>query len=120
MVTCALVGLVAGIALPSQRAQILKSRRADGALALTRLQDAAERYRAHHGHYAADLQALGVRPLSAGGHYTLALDVAAAERYQARAVAQGDQRDDAECPALVLDVNAGFARNGPSPRCWGR
>lgn len=120
-VVCAMVGVLAAVAVPSYQDHLLRSGRADAVDALTRLQMAQAQYHAAHGLYAAELAVLrGVpQPASARGRYTLAL-VATGEGYRATAVAQGRQRRDTECTALSVEVAQGFTHHGPSTRCWNR
>ena len=120
--TCALVGIVAGVALPSYRDQQMRGRRADAVAALTQLQAAEERYRANNGFYSSDFGALQVAATSPEGLYALALELDGSEHYHASAsaVAGKAQAGDSACPQLVLDVAAGFAEIGPDRRCWNR
>lgn len=120
-VVCALVGIVSAIALPSLRGHELRSARVDAVAALTRLQAAQEQHRALHGLYAIDLQALrGVGAASAQGRYAIELAGSGPDGYRAIARAQGVQLHDSGCPELTLEVANGFARPGPSARCWNR
>jgi type IV pilus assembly protein PilE len=122
LATCAIAGVLAGVALPAWNGQILKARRADATSALGRLQAAQERYRAAHGRYAADLAALRVGSSSDDGLYAVALQLTGPDAYRASAaaVAGRPQAADAECARLVLDVSSGFATAGPTARCWNR
>jgi type IV pilus assembly protein PilE len=129
LVACAVVGLLACLALPSYREQQLRAGRLDAVDALTRLQVAQEQHRAAHGRYATQLQALvGTAAHSRQGLYTLALAANVAneypsgggEAYAAVATAQGSQSRDTACAALTLSVQHGFAEAGPSVRCWNR
>jgi type IV pilus assembly protein PilE len=122
LTTCALVGVVAGIAMPSYQGQLVKSRRADAVSALTRVQAAQERFRSANGFYSNALQPLGLPARSAEGLYELAIETHAPEQYRATAsaVAHGPQAGDGDCTQLVLDVTSGFAQSGPNARCWNR
>ena len=120
-VVLAVVAILAAVVVPSWRGHALRAARQDGAQALTRLQAAQEQHRSLHGLYAGELSALqGVRPLSDQGLYTLAVQLTGPESYLATAQARGEQVQDRNCPALTLDVRAGFAQDGPDPRCWAR
>jgi type IV pilus assembly protein PilE len=119
----ATVALLAAVALPSYRGQLLQAGRVDAVAALTRLQAAQEQHRAAHGLYAAQLGALrGVGAVSPQGRYTVSLALQGAEGYRATATARagGPQASDRECVELTLDVVQGFATAGPSARCWRR
>jgi type IV pilus assembly protein PilE len=121
-IACAMVAVLAGIALPGYQAQLMHARRADAVGALMRVQQAQERMRMHHGLYSADFRALQVAPHSGEGLYTLAVELTGPDSYRATAtpVAGRAQAGDRECPQLALDVNRGFAQTGPSARCWNR
>lgn len=121
MVACAIVVLLATAALPSMRGEALRAARWDAVQALTRLQAEQERYRSAHGLYATDLVALGgVAAVSAQGRYALRVQSTGPESYTATAQARGAQARDTPCSELTLQVNQGFARNGPDPQCWNR
>lgn len=122
MSACTIAAVVAGLAVPSWQGSLLKSRRADAVQALTRLQAAQEQYRGNHGHYAATLDTLRLGTRSEAGHYLLALDREADGRYRASATpaAGGAQQADHDCAPLTLAVDSGFARPGPTRRCWNR
>jgi type IV pilus assembly protein PilE len=118
-IVAGLAALLAGLALPSLHQQWLKSRRADAIGSLTRLQHAQERHRQQFGLYAGDARALPGGGRSAEGLYTIELR-AAADGYTALAHATGGQSADSDCTTITLTIDAGFARHGPSPRCWNR
>lgn len=119
---CAVVGVLAGVALPSYQGQLQRARRTDAVAALTRLQAAQEAMRSQHGLYSADFGALQLAPTSGEGLYTLQLEITGPDSYRARAVARADgqQAADHDCATLLLDVKSGFAEVGPSARCWNR
>lgn len=120
-IALAVVGIIAAAAWPSQLAQLQRARRMDGIAALTQLQFAQERFRAHHGHYSAQLAGVGAGR-SPEGLYLLAVDDAAVDTVTlvARARPDGPQQSDAECRELTLRLNQGLADVGPSGRCWNR
>lgn len=120
LVVLVLVALLAGAALPGYQGHLQRAARIDAVEALTRLQAAQERHRMAHGWYANQLSVLGISARSTQGRYAIALAPLGAERYQARAEAVGAQAADGECSLLTLDVDQGFAREGPSARCWNR
>jgi type IV pilus assembly protein PilE len=121
VVVCAVVAVMAAVALPMMRLPALRTARLDAVQALMRLQAAQEQHRALHGLYAADLQPLrGVAERSPQGLYRLSLAGTGPDAYRASAVAQGAQARDTACATLTLDVRLGFAQEGPSPACWNR
>lgn len=116
--------LLLTLAVPQGLAMLAKGRRADAITALTRVQLAQERYRAHHGIYAADRRALGAAAAerSEGGLYDIVLQDVRPQAYraEARARADGPQARDETCLQIVLHVDDGQARLGPTPACWNR
>jgi prepilin-type N-terminal cleavage/methylation domain-containing protein len=120
-IVCAVVAVMAALALPMMRSPALRVARLDAMQSLMRLQAAQEQHRSLHGLYAADLQPLrGVNERSAQGLYRISLAGTGPDAYRASAVAQGAQARDTDCPTLTLEVHLGFAQEGPSPACWNR
>ena len=123
-VACALVGVMASLAVPGLREQQRAAGRSDAVDALTRVQVEQARHFDLHGLYASELGALGAAKSSRSpqGAYAITLDRGTAETYTATAtpLATGPQAGDDACPALTLRVREGFAEFGPSARCWGR
>jgi len=123
-VACALVGVMASLAVPAMREQRRAAGRSDAVDGLTRVQIEQARHFDLHGLYASHLDALrGARSSrSPQGAYAITLDRGTAEAYTATAtpVPTGPQAGDAACPALTLRVREGFAEFGPNARCWGR
>jgi type IV pilus assembly protein PilE len=122
LVVCALVGLAVACLVPAARTHELRVGRLDAVQALTRVQVAQENYRAAHGLYTTEWNALqGAGPvLSAQGRYQLSLQLQGSESYTAVATATGVQTQDHACNALTLQVARGFAQHGPSADCWNR
>ncbi len=127
-VATAVVAVLACIALPTYRSHELRAGRLDAVDALTRVQVAQEQYRAAHGVYAQQMQALvGAAPHSRQGLYTVKLAAAdtannllGPDTYAAVATAQGRQSHDTGCAELTLNVRSGFPQEGPNPQCWNR
>lgn len=119
---CAVVGVVASIALPSYQAQMQRARRSDAVAALTKLQAAQERMRAQHGIYSGDFNVLQVASVSDAGLYALAIELTGPESYRASATALAGraQAGDNECAQLQIGVKSGFVETGPGQRCWNR
>lgn len=122
-VVLAVAGVLAAAAWPSFQSQLQRGRRAEAVAALLRVQIAQESHRAHHGLYAARLQALaGASSASSrDGHYDIELEGGGAG-YEARAVARagGTAAGDGDCATLRLQVHDGIADFAPSARCWNR
>lgn len=137
VVTLAIVGVLASIALPSLMQQIRKTRRADAVAAVLRVQQAQERHRATQPTYAASLDADGLNmpTASPSGHYLMssaAASGAESSAYVVRAQAQGPQAQDLTCRHMVVNVTGGqltyssgaeadAGNTGAANRaCWGQ
>lgn len=112
VITLAVVGMLATMALPSLMQQIRKTRRADAVAAVLRVQQAQERYRAVQPRYASELgpDGLGMPATSPSGHYLLSSSAASgaeATAYDVQAQAQGQQAQDLDCRFMALRVNGG-------------
>ena len=129
MISVAIVGTLATIALPTTVGHLLQARRVDALTALFQLQHAQERWRLQNGSYAA-LPQLAVPAVSPQGHYELQVLQATPLGYTLVAAARGLQQRDAACRVLRLEVEGGVVRHasGPDPttanadrenrRCW--
>lgn len=118
---CAIVGVLAAMAVTASRQHTLRAGRLDAVDALTRIQLAQEQFRALHGMYSSELSALrGTLAHSRQGRYSLQLQRTAGESYTAIATAQGAQSRDNSCLALTLSVDQGYPQAGPSAACWNR
>ncbi|MBI5721655.1 MAG: prepilin-type N-terminal cleavage/methylation domain-containing protein [Burkholderiales bacterium] len=122
LVASAVGVLLATMAWPSYRGQLLRAGRAEAIEALQRLQLAQERHRETFGRYAGELATVGFAASTPGGRYRIELEPTGAESYQAFAVARegGPQDGDGACRALSVEVRQGFATIGPDGRCWNR
>lgn len=123
-IVAAVVGILASVAWPSYRENLVRARRADAVAALTRVHIAQERYRAQHGGYAPSLSVLtgATSPASPEGHYDIALDAPMGDSVTVAALARagGAQADDRDCARITLTLQGGVADHGPNARCWGR
>jgi type IV pilus assembly protein PilE len=116
---CAVLAVVATLALPSLRGYDFRAGRLDAVEALTRVQTAQEQYRTAHGLYTGDLSALlGTSARSPQGRYAVSLALNGPEAYLATAQAQGQQAQDPGCATITLQVKQGFAQIGPHAGCW--
>ena len=111
LVTLAIVGILAAIAYPSYRAQVMRTQRTDATAALLRVAAAQERHYLQNNSYAAT-GVLGTAPPTglgiAGtdrGYYTLSIesdDLATGFTAVAVPVAGGPQADDDDCARFTL------------------
>jgi type IV pilus assembly protein PilE len=117
MIVVAVVGVLALIAYPSFQDSVRKSRRADAAAGLMRLQQLQERYRGDKPAYAsavASMVSMGATSDSPEGHYTLSVEPlpvgkSAGSYYELSATAKAGspQVADTKCRKLVLKMEGG-------------
>lgn len=134
MIVLAILAVLATLAWPTYRDSVLRSRRADGMAALTRIMQSQERWRANHPAYQATLSDLpgAQRMVSDDGHYALSLDGVTATTYTARATvaSTSPQTADSRCQVLEVEMNggnityrsqaSGNAANAAPDPCWAR
>jgi type IV pilus assembly protein PilE len=127
LIVIVVVGILAAIAYPSYRAQVMRSHRSDAKIALERYAQTLERCftnSAPKGYAACPAPAA----TSDNGHYTIARTVPAAPNDQTfllTATATGGQTQDTACRTFTLNsVNARVAQTAAaadnSTQCWGR
>ena len=103
MVATAVSGVLATAAYPTYAGVVQKMRRCEALVALLQVQQAEERFRSNASRYAT-LEELGL-PTATGRHYTLTIDAATADGYQATAVATGAQAGDRHCRVMKASVD---------------
>ncbi len=123
MMTVAVVAILAAVAYPSYRNQLLRSHRVEAKSALLQMQVAQEKYFLQNNAYGS-LTALG---LSAGtsydtpnGYYRITVTLPATPpntTYTAQATALGGQTSDTACATFTID-NMGATTPSPSTGCW--
>lgn len=120
MISLAVIGITATIAVSMYRPYVLKSRRADGISAILTLQLAEERYRSSNTTYGT-LAQIGGSSASAQGYYSLAISNNTATGFTITATGQGNQANDSEsgsgCSPLTLTVSSATATRAPAA-CW--
>ncbi len=127
LISLALMGTLAALALPAYLQQQRQVRRSDAQVALQQLQMDQARWRSQHEGYADALSALGwPSDLSPRGHYRVSVTQASAEGYTLEALPQGTQAGDRECSPMRLTwrdsatvtFSAGAAGDSDPQRCW--
>ena len=131
LLAVALAGVLAAIAYPSYRAQLLRAHRLEAIEALLAAAAAQERFHLAHGRYAdrfATGSAAGLRlpAVTGGGRYELALATPAPSNFivRARPLPGSGQDEDGRCNELWIRADG---RRGASDRrgndstqaCWG-
>lgn len=106
----AIVSVMATLAFPGFRDQVLKGRRAEAREALHTMQLAQERFRSRAPRYATRLDELEQPETTRNGLYRLRVAQADATRFRIEAVAQGSQSADRRCRVLALQLESGAIR----------
>ena len=117
MITVAIVGILAAVAMPSYNVYVLESKRLDGTSALLKLSSLQERYYAQNNTYAVndDIAEVG-GATSKESLYDLEITKATSSEFTATAtaIAKGSQASDTGCTALTL-ISTGVR----TPKdCW--
>lgn len=137
LIVLVIVAILAGVAWPSFREAMFKSRRADAMSALTEIMQAQERWRSNNPSYKATLSSPalpGARTTSQAGHYALAIadGSATASAYTATATVNSTspQASDTRCQVMRVRIDvgnifyeslaSGSALNGSPDPCWVR
>lgn len=122
MIVVAVVAILAAIAYPSYRNQIMRSHRTEAKAALLNIQVAQEKYFLQNNSYGS-LAQLGAASLgltasntTASGYYLVSLPTQTATGYQANADAQGGQSDDTHCATFT--INQAGTRGATNTDCW--
>ena len=121
MVAVVVVGILAGIALPSFQNSVRKARRADAVDGASAVLQAQERWRANNPTYTATMSDLGASSTTTGGYYTMALAGHTATAYTLTftPVSAKGQANDTGCSSMTVTVASGNPTYAPSA-CWSR
>lgn len=127
LISLAVMGTLAALALPAYLQQQRQARRSDAQVALQQLQMDQARWRAQHDTYADSLTALGwSSDQSLRGQYRISIPQADAEGYTLEAWPVGAQAADRDCSPLRLTwrgsatttLSAGQHPDSDPDRCW--
>lgn len=131
MIVVAIIGILAAIAMPSYDSYIKKSRRTDATVAISKIQQAQEKYRANNTTYADTLAKLGITSATTeNGYYTISLGLNGGAActgtptgteycIKAAAVTTKSQNNDTGCTTLSMGILNGNATSLPS-NCWSK
>jgi type IV pilus assembly protein PilE len=130
MVTVAIVGILAAIAIPSYNEQVRKGRRTEAKSELGKLQMAQERWRADRTRYGTLTEAGGSSPLPSG-YYSIAISTPSgncgsgasasnANSFSITATAAGAQLSDSKCATMTLTSLCGVVSKTSTGggTCW--
>lgn len=110
MITVAIIGIIASIALPSFQDQIVKSRRDDAKTQLLQLQMQQESFRLENNSYASTAELT----VPTSDYYTFTASNVSANTFTITATAKSSQTSDSDCTALTLDQSM----NKTPATCW--
>ena len=120
MITVAIIGIIAGIAIPSYGNYMIDARRTDGQVALQAVAQRLERCRTESFTYV-DCSFAAPSP---DGYYTVTVSDTTANAYllTATPVAGRAQANDSNCTTLTLDqtgaTGATGAQGADTTKCW--
>lgn len=124
LVTVAIIGILAAIAIPSYRQYVMRGYRTDAARTLQEAASFLERYYTVNNKYTSATLPSNLQTVSSGGttNYTVTLTVASAGAYTLQAAPQGGQIKD-KCGTLVLTQTGAKSITGGSSGvtsndCW--
>ena len=130
MITVAIIGILAAVAVPSYRNYIKKAHRSDAHTALTDIQLRETKLRANCRFYGTiasgndcTAKTIAYSTESSEGYYDLsvALTGLGTQGYTATAAAKGGQLDDTDCLNITLTVSASNpegVKGGTTANCW--
>lgn len=121
MIVVVIVGMLAAIAYPSYRAQVMKTYRADGKQALMDISQQLERCYTRFSSYNNAGCAVTFPVDSKEGHYTVTATALTASAFTLDATPQGGQGSDTKCGVLRLTSTGVEGSQGASTdtnNCW--
>ncbi|WP_410498464.1 type IV pilin protein [Chitinibacter sp. S2-10] len=131
MIVVAIIGILAAIALPSYNQYVKKSRRTDATVAISKIQQAQEKWRANNTSYGS-LTNLGISSDTENGYYTLSITgfngtactgsvTGTSYCVVATAVSGKAQASDTGCTTLSVGTLNGNTTYLPSTgNCWSK
>ena len=123
VVTVAIVGILAAIAVPAYSRYVTSARRTDATVFLMEAAGEQARYRSERNEYADDLAELGYEQatmITPEGHYRVSVDAASTNAFElvATPVAGGPQAGDAECGSFRITSTGRRYTSTGSDDCW--
>ena len=121
LIVIVIIGLLAGIAWPSYRQQVIRANRTDAMVALEQSRQGLERCFTRFNAYNAGGCEMAFPFNLDSGTYTISV-VRDAATFTLTATPQGGQAADGECANFTLDElgNRGVSGTGTAQQCWRR
>ena len=118
MIAVLIVGILASIAVPAYRSQVIKVKRADAKVELTTAAQRMERCFTRGNTYVGC--ATGYPLTTTDGTYTIAIDIPDATSFTASATPLGAQAKDTACGTFSINEVGAQAVTGPygAAECW--
>lgn len=120
MITVAVIGILAAIAIPNYQQYVKKSRRTDAQAVLLDIQQKQEKYRVNNASYASSVSALG--GTASNQYYTFSMSGVSATAYEISATAASgssqanDSQDGTTCTPLTINASS----NKTPAACWAK
>ncbi len=122
MIVVVIIGILASIAYPSYRAQVMKTHRADGQATLMQVSQQLERCYTRFSRYNDPNCAVVFPVTSPDGYYSVTAPTLTAAVFTLDAAPQGGQTEDGKCGALLLTSTGVQGSLGSSTNdtngCW--
>jgi type IV pilus assembly protein PilE len=130
MIVIAVIGLLAGIAIPSYRRYLIRSQRSEAKIALMALQTAQEKFYLQNNSYTNNITSatkdggLGLQDKSETGKYDIEITTFPADGQSYLATAKpragGGQSDDSQCLNFTITERGTRGASGPQGAdfCW--
>ena len=118
MITVAIVGILAAIAIPGYNTQLRKSRRADAVQNIGIVQMALEHYRADCPSYATGCTGITYPGMPTSVYYTITVTGATASAYTVNAAAKSGTSQASDTGCTTLSINRAGTRTPATGNCW--
>jgi type IV pilus assembly protein PilE len=123
MVTILVIGILAGISIPSYRAYMVRAKRSEAKQALlARASDLERCFTRNNTYVNAAATPCGVVLPYVGPNYDIQAGTLTQASFVLKAVPSGQQAKDTQCATFSLDDKGsqGISGTGKVPDCWGR
>lgn len=126
LVTVAVVGVLAAVAIPSYKSYSVKTRRSEGRAFVMEIMQRQEKYYTENNTYTTNLTQLGYSsstPSSERSYYTVTATAASdgiANNVVLTAAPTGSQTADTECGSFIMNSTGAKSTSTSSTTCWNK